>query len=93
MKGFFAQRVQADTRLGRPRWTLFLQSAADGRNDAKADGLKVVRGGSFYDRPAWARSALRLAYEPLQAVFDVGFRVVCEADGAKAPANVASTGK
>ena len=67
--------------------------AADGRNDAKADGLKVIRGGSFYDRPAWARSALRSAYEPYRAVFDVGFRLVCEADAAKAPANVASAEK
>jgi len=79
-------------------WTLstykpYPYDAADGRNDAKADGLKVVRGGSFYDRPAWARSALRLAYEPYQAVFDVGFRVVCEADAAKVPANVARAEK
>jgi len=79
-------------------WTLstykpYPYDAADGRNDAKADGLKVVRGGSFYDRPAWARSALRLAYEPYQAVFDVGFRVAREADAAKAPANVARAEK
>ncbi|MBM4028531.1 MAG: hypothetical protein FJ280_24520 [Planctomycetes bacterium] len=39
---------------------------------------KVVRGGSFFDRPARARSAFRLAYPPWQRVFNVGFRVVCE---------------
>jgi len=37
---------------------------------------RVVRGGSFYDRPMRARSAWRLAYPPWQRVFDVGFRVV-----------------
>ncbi len=41
-------------------------------------GHKVVRGGSWLDRPRRARSAFRLHYEPSQAVHDVGFRVVCE---------------
>ncbi len=39
---------------------------------------KVVRGGSWQDRPRWSRSGVRRAYEPWQAVFNVGFRVVCE---------------
>jgi len=39
---------------------------------------RVVRGGSFYDRPKRARSAFRLAYPQWQRVFNVGFRVVCE---------------
>jgi formylglycine-generating enzyme required for sulfatase activity len=38
----------------------------------------VVRGGSFFDPPARARSASRLAYSSWQRVFNVGFRVVCE---------------
>jgi formylglycine-generating enzyme required for sulfatase activity len=38
---------------------------------------KVVRGGSFFDRPARARSAFRQAYPSWQRVFNVGFRVVC----------------
>jgi formylglycine-generating enzyme required for sulfatase activity len=46
-------------------------------------GRKVVRGGSFYDRPKRARSAFRLGYEPWQRVFDVGFRVVCEVGDGK----------
>jgi formylglycine-generating enzyme required for sulfatase activity len=49
-----------------------------------SDGKKVVRGGSFYDRPKRARSAFRLAYQPWQRVFDVGFRVVCEVGDGKA---------
>jgi len=42
------------------------------------DGRRVVRGGSFFDRPERSRSAFRLAYPPWQRVFNVGFRVVCE---------------
>jgi len=42
---------------------------------------KVVRGGSWMDRPRRARSAFRLHYEPSQSVHDVGFRVVCETAG------------
>jgi len=40
--------------------------------------LMVVRGGSWYDRPVRCRSAFRLAYQPYQKVFNVGFRVICE---------------
>ena len=41
-------------------------------------GRKVVRGGSWDDRPKRCRSASRFGYPPDQAVFNVGFRVVCE---------------
>jgi formylglycine-generating enzyme required for sulfatase activity len=39
---------------------------------------KVVRGGSFFDRPYRATSSYRLGYVPWQGVFNVGFRVVIE---------------
>jgi len=39
---------------------------------------KVVRGGSWHDKPQRARSGMRRAYEPWQPVSDVGFRVVYE---------------
>ena len=39
---------------------------------------KVVRGGSWRDRPEWSRSGIRRAYEPWQPVFNVGIRVVCD---------------
>ncbi len=52
-------------------------AAGDGRNAAAADGDRVVRGGSWYDRPQRARSSFRLAYAPYQRVFNVGFRVAC----------------
>ena len=53
---------------------------ADGRDDPDCDGMKVVRGGSFYDRPERSRSAFRLSYPAWQGVFNVGFRVVMEAE-------------
>ena len=44
-----------------------------------ADGeRKVVRGGSWYDRPERCTASFRLSYPPWQKVFNVGFRVVCE---------------
>ena len=55
--------------------------ANDGRNDVDAAGnleRRVVRGGSFYDRPKRCRSSHRLAYPPWQPVHNVGFRIVVE---------------
>ena len=66
-------------------WTLssYRPYPYTGRNAPDATGRKVVRGGSWYDRPQRARSAQRTAYHPHQGVFDVGFRVICGA--AQAP--------
>jgi formylglycine-generating enzyme required for sulfatase activity len=50
----------------------------DGRDGPGPGGRRVVRGGSWFERPADARSGVRLSYPPWQRVFDVGFRVVCE---------------
>ncbi|NUQ63038.1 MAG: SUMF1/EgtB/PvdO family nonheme iron enzyme [Pirellulales bacterium] len=50
----------------------------DGRNDLAADGPRVVRGGSWYDRPKRSTSSYRLEYAPYEPVFNVGFRVVME---------------
>jgi len=52
-------------------------SAADGRNELRA-GRKVVRGGSWNDRPVRSTSSYRLAYPSWQRVYNVGFRVVIE---------------
>jgi formylglycine-generating enzyme required for sulfatase activity len=52
---------------------------ADGRDAADADGERVIRGGSWADRPFRATSAFRLSYPKWQKVHNVGFRVVCEA--------------
>jgi formylglycine-generating enzyme required for sulfatase activity len=62
----------------RSRYAAYPYSDGDGRNDPAADGPRVVRGGSWYDRPARCRSAFRLPYQPYQRVFNVGFRAVCE---------------
>jgi formylglycine-generating enzyme required for sulfatase activity len=51
----------------------------DGRNAITTEGEKVVRGGSWYDRPARCRSSFRLSYPAWQRVYNVGFRVVVEA--------------
>jgi formylglycine-generating enzyme required for sulfatase activity len=49
----------------------------DGRNALAATDRKVVRGGSYYDRPERCRSSFRLSYPAWQPVHNVGFRVVC----------------
>jgi formylglycine-generating enzyme required for sulfatase activity len=48
-----------------------------------AGSRKVVRGGSWSDRPEYARSSSRKGYHRWQGVFDVGFRVV--SDGPSRP--------
>ena len=48
----------------------------DGRNAIDEPGKRVVRGGSWYDRPLRCRSGFRLSYPEYQRVYNVGFRVV-----------------
>ncbi len=43
-------------------------------------GKVVARGGSWYDRPKRATASYRIAYEPWQMVFNVGFRIIISAD-------------
>lgn len=54
--------------------------ADDGRNAGAPNAKKVARGGSWRDRPKWARAGVRGEYESWQRVFNVGFRVVCDDD-------------
>jgi formylglycine-generating enzyme required for sulfatase activity len=56
-------------------------AAGDGRDRGDPDGRKVVRGGSWRDEPKRCTSSFRLSYLPFQGVYNVGFRIVCEADG------------
>ena len=51
---------------------------ADKSNSLSAKTEKVVRGGSFFDRPYRATSSYRLGYMPWQGVFNVGLRIVVE---------------
>lgn len=48
----------------------------DGRNEINTTDKRVVRGGSWYDRPLKGTASYRLPYQPYQPVFNVGFRIV-----------------
>ncbi|HUT89653.1 MAG TPA: SUMF1/EgtB/PvdO family nonheme iron enzyme [Thermoguttaceae bacterium] len=52
--------------------------ADDGRDDPATEGRKVVRGGSWRDRPKRCTSSFRLSYQPYQRVYNVGFRVIAK---------------
>ncbi len=52
----------------------------DGRNSLSPTARKVVRGGSWYDRPKRCRSSFRLSYPPWRRIFNVGLGVVLEAE-------------
>lgn len=41
-------------------------------------GMKVVRGGSFFERPKFSTAHTRKAYYPYQRIFNVGFRLIIE---------------
>ena len=56
----------------------------DGRNQLSGHARRVVRGGSWRDRPSRATSSYRLAYRPYQPVFNVGFRVILQEEHASA---------
>ena len=48
----------------------------DGREDPAGDGLRVLRGGSWYDVASLARCAYRDWFTPDTRVYDTGFRCV-----------------
>jgi len=58
-------------------------NADDGSYHLTQTGRKVVRGGSWCDRPKRCRSAFRLSYPAWQRVYNVGFRVICEMEKSK----------
>jgi formylglycine-generating enzyme required for sulfatase activity len=62
---------------------------------AGAKEERVVRGGSWYDRPMHCTSSYRFAYRPYQKVFNVGFRIILEEEWAsqQMPSPVASRSK
>jgi formylglycine-generating enzyme required for sulfatase activity len=62
----------------RSTYRLYPYQPDDEREAATGEGRKVVRGGSWRDRPCRATSSFRLGYEPFQKVYNVGFRIVCE---------------
>ena len=50
----------------------------DGREDAKADGRRIARGGSFVYTHYQIRCFSRLSFKPTSATRDVGFRVLVD---------------
>jgi len=50
----------------------------DGRNAVDGSAKRVVRGGSWFDRPKEATSSFRRQYEAHQKIYNVGFRIVVE---------------
>ncbi len=65
-------------------WTLskarpLAPSCDEGRNDpAPSRESRIIRGGSWYDRPKYATASFRRPYREYQPVYNVGFRVVLE---------------
>ena len=63
-------------------WTRTIYSESPGGNtgayESAAMERRVVRGGSWYNRPQRATSSWRWGYQPWQRVYDVGFRVIIE---------------
>ena len=50
---------------------------ADGREDPAGDARRVVRGGSWYVDPAFARAAYRNDFAPVDRDNNIGFRLFC----------------
>lgn len=72
-------RVTAPAGSYKPNpWTLYDMhgNAAEWTLSDYDKGRKVVRGGSFFDRPARSQSSVRWGYPAWQRVFNVGFRIV-----------------
>jgi formylglycine-generating enzyme required for sulfatase activity len=67
----------------RSEYKAYPYSDIDGRNNYDINSEKVVRGGSWYDRPKRCRSAFRLSYPAWRKLYNVGFRIVLESDIAK----------
>lgn len=59
-------------------WTRSIARPADGQDDSASVARRIVRGGSWRDRPERCTSSFRIDYPPFQRVYNVGFRVVCE---------------
>jgi len=73
-----AMQQRSDPPAVRSQYRLY--PFVEDTHDAEGEnGPRVVRGGSFHDRPQRCRASFRLSYPAWQRVHNVGFRVVCEA--------------
>ena len=64
----------------RSPWGVHVAASVAAGTDLPRDSRMVVRGGSWYDRPRFARSGSRRAQRRYLGAFDVGFRVVCTSE-------------
>ena len=64
----------------------------DGREAAEPTGRKVVRGGSWRDRPKRCTASFRLGYQPYQRVYNVGLRVIAKVHATRVAANIPADG-
>ena len=62
----------------RSDYAAYPYDAKDGRNASDRTTPKVLRGGSWRDRPFRGSSSYRLGFPPWQRVYNAGFRVVVE---------------
>jgi formylglycine-generating enzyme required for sulfatase activity len=62
-------------------YRLYAFGQTDDRDAAATAARRVVRGGSWRDRPKRCTSSFRLGYPPYQCVYNVGFRVMCATYG------------
>ena len=72
-------------------WTQSIYRPYSWSEDRGAEAVpsdrRVVRGGSWRDRPKRGTSSFRLDYPSWQRIYNVGFRVMCKADGQVARAS------
>ena len=59
-------------------WTRSPYQPTSGFSDGGVNNRKIVRGGSWRDRPERCTTSFRVDYQPYQRVYNVGFRVICE---------------
>ena len=59
-------------------WTRSSRQPAGGFEAGVGHDRKIVRGGSWRDRPERCTASFRVDYWPYQRVYNVGFRVVCK---------------
>ena len=62
----------------RSDYTPYPYKDSDGRNGGDKETKKVVRGGSWHDRPFRCTSSFRLGFPAWQRVYHTGFRVIIE---------------
>jgi len=83
-----AERAARDEGLvASGEWRVTIENSPPSTLNPQPSTSKVVRGGSWRDRPVRATSSYRLSYPLYQRVYNVGFRVVCKDNSNAVAAN------